>query len=222
MILEKEKIVIVHPPRCGGSSLEHHFFGSDWQRKNLWMKHRSASEYAQALSLMGLNPNEYKFFCLYRDPVERIRSMYRTGYWRWSNKLLGRNLGEFFFYLTLRPANHEGANLMILDYGNSNVEWIQLPQLCDRLGITQSFSSHEEKSDKSIKQLPYSLVEGLSLPLFLGDLLTFNRHVSLVAIVISPISLSFFLAIRFAQWVEQRFRRTFRVFKQIMKSQGPN
>ena len=220
MILEEEKVVVVHPPRCGGSSLEYHFFGGHWSRQNLWMKHRSASEYVQLLSFSGLIPSEYHFYCLYRDPIERVRSMYRTGYWRCSYRLFGIEMGEFFFYFTLRPAGHEGNNLLLLDYGDFDVEWIQLHELCDRLGIADDFSSHEEKSDGSMKQLPYWVAECLLLPLFLPDILAFKRRVKIISIVLYPITYGLMTLIRLIQVCERLIKRFRALWKGILSARS--
>ena len=122
MIDFDKKIVLIHPPRCGGSSIEDVLHGSSYFRYAPWLKHRSEKEYQRIIRLRGELPTEYAFYGLIREPVARMQSMFSRGYWHESvvfphgiEKHLN-GVGFSRFLALVKPASHEGGNLKLIDY----------------------------------------------------------------------------------------------------------
>ena len=122
MIEWEEKIVIVHPPRCGGSSIEEalcpNFFAD-----HPWEKHRSAKELFEIIAWRRQNPNSFAWYGLKRHPIERLKSMMGREYWNASVAFPMQGItglkGPFFemqFASLVKPAKHEGKNLRLVDF----------------------------------------------------------------------------------------------------------
>lgn len=121
MIDYEKKIVVVHPPRCGGTTAEHVLTGQNLFRTHPFEKHLNAQETAYHLRAVGYDPDTFRWIGLVRHPLERACSMYRTGYWAKYARLpmqASRAVSPTQFIALLRPAYHERDNLLLCDYHN--------------------------------------------------------------------------------------------------------
>lgn len=164
MILEKEKLVFIHIPRTGGTSVEIALAGKDWWLIDADTKHLSAS---MTKKILGEERwAEYFKFSIVRNPWDRIISMYATGWW-WQNNLRcyktdTPTLREFIEQL--KPHLHERHGLRFYH------EIIDLPlnyicryetlatdfsYVCNIHGLTNIELPHYEKSNRSHYSLYY-------------------------------------------------------------------
>jgi hypothetical protein len=152
MIDYNNKLIIVHPPRCGGSSLEKALFGKDMWEIQPWEKHLSADQIRKFLRLKHLDPAEFHWFGLVRDPVQRMESMFAHGVWHQTCQgSMGprTHLSACEFASLVKPLVHEHRNLTLFEYhGRRNYELVDISQVdtlieklcgktsCDRLEVT--------------------------------------------------------------------------------------
>lgn len=130
MIDFQRKIVLIHPPRCGGSSFEETLYQPEGYFKRYpWLKHRSYKEYLRIIRLRGERVEDYDFFGLVRHPDSRLKSMYGIGYWR-NSVVYPKRIEKMFkrtsyarFISLVQPASHEGKNLKLIDYYDGNGEF---------------------------------------------------------------------------------------------------
>ncbi len=79
MIDNKNKLIFIHIPRTGGTSIEECLIGNDWWNIDSKSKHICASD---ARKLYGEKIwNSYTKFSIIRNPWDRIVSMRNTGWW---------------------------------------------------------------------------------------------------------------------------------------------
>ena len=116
MIDQKRKIILVHPPRCGGTTIEEQLTGKDWFLDNPHSKHLSASQTKLLCERLAIPHQEYFWIATTREPTERIQSMITKQYWYKGAKsgILALNISEQI--VRLSPAPHENDNLTFRDY----------------------------------------------------------------------------------------------------------
>jgi len=137
MIDYEKRIVIVHPPRCGGTTAESAIGGDDLFKSHPFEKHLNAREIAYHLVACGHDPAAFRWIGLIRHPVDRAGSMFRSGHWSHLTLLPRQSkssLSSIQFIALLRPACHERKNLSLSDYYNrGQVEFLPVEKLSDFL-----------------------------------------------------------------------------------------
>ena len=143
------KIAVVHPPRCGGTSIEVSLTGYDWFDKDRLLKHLNYDQTKHHLCQLGLNPEEFTWIGLKRHPVKRLESMVSSNYWSRGRKsgLLSLNTGEKL--ATIQPAPHENKNLTIRDYLIDLNLYQQVLDVADIDGFLQSTANSSSFSKRS-------------------------------------------------------------------------
>ena len=141
MIDLARKIAVVHPPRCGGTSIEVSLTGYDWFDKDPSLKHLNYNQTKRHLFQLGLNPEDFTWIGLTRHPVDRLESMVSSKGWSRGRKngLLSLNTGEKL--ATIQPAQHENNNLTLRDYLVDLDAYQQVLDLCDIDGFIQSHTA---------------------------------------------------------------------------------
>lgn len=154
MILDREKLIFIHIPRTGGTSIEVALAGKDWWLIEPETKHLSASM-TRKLAGEGKWADYYKF-SIVRNPWDRIISMYATGWWWKSNPIFdkGRTPSLREFIDKFCPHPHEKHQLIfyheILDepldflgrYENLNSDF---QAICNHAGLQGKSLPHAEK-----------------------------------------------------------------------------
>ena len=144
MISHVNKLIFIHIPRCGGTSIEH-AFGEDLWKYNPKEKHISCND---AINLYGHNKwNSYFTFTIIRNPYDRIISMWKCGYY-------GNHKSLFQFLLFYKPALHEFHKPEYGSILNNNIDKVYrfenidevLNDLNKRLKISGAVLPHKEKS----------------------------------------------------------------------------
>lgn len=137
MIDYEKKIVVIHPPRCGGTTAEHVITGQNLFRTHPFEKHLNAFETAYHLRALGYDPDAFRWIGLVRHPLERACSMYRAGYWTEYTRFpmqSRRAVSAVQFVALLRPAYHERDNFLLCDYHNREaMEFLSIESLGDFL-----------------------------------------------------------------------------------------
>lgn len=124
MIDLSKKLVLIHPPRCGGTSLETALTG-----RNIWKeapeeKHLNARQTLELITSRGEKATDYAWYGLKRNPMDRIISMYHRKYWSHEYPY-----GLFFwpsfskFAATVRPLQHESNNLSLSDFHSAEFSY---------------------------------------------------------------------------------------------------
>lgn len=153
MIDYQRKIVVVHPPRCGGTSIERAMLGGDLFHSHPFEKHLNARELAYHLRARGERPADYRWYGLIRSPLERLQSMYRSGHWRPYIKchaVAGHRFGFATFCALVRPALHERDNLSLSDYLETDEVQIELLSPHDIDGFIERYTGQRgERSEVS-------------------------------------------------------------------------
>jgi hypothetical protein len=119
VVIDEKKIVIIHPPRCGGTTLDHAVLGMDSYNVDPFHKHLSLFELVYFFKATGRKPNSYRWYALIRNPVSRCVSMYQTGYWTacaqyYRQSMRDVSLAQFAAIFT--PALHERGKVSLCDY----------------------------------------------------------------------------------------------------------
>ena len=117
MILQNEKIIFIHPPRCSGTSIEQSMLNKlvpDLE------KHLNAK---QIKNIVKDEWDSYFKFSIIRNPWDRIISMYCSRYYALQGvgKYAGRSLKYFLNNFTLPKWEH---GLQCSDYINLPIDFI--------------------------------------------------------------------------------------------------
>lgn len=120
MIDFERKIVVIHPPRCAGTTLEKSLYNKDYFKISPLLKHRNIKEYKVQIRGKGFSVSDFKWYGLIRNPVERVISMYHCHYWHEISGI-SKKSSLVRFCALLKPAIHEGTNLSLCDYYNDNI-----------------------------------------------------------------------------------------------------
>jgi len=115
MIDYDRKIILIHPPRCGGTTVEKTLYGKDYFLIDKDLKHKSISEYITKIKNNKYNIEDFVWYGLIRNPFDRLLSMYNTRYWH--NTIINNKHMNFLKFCSLvMPATHESKNLKLVDY----------------------------------------------------------------------------------------------------------
>lgn len=111
MIDHKHKLIFIHIPRTGGSSIEKALVGKDWFNIESHTKHISASIAKRKYSDVW---DEYTTFTVVRNPWDRLVSMRTTGWWdKISNAPASGSFYKFIENITLCPHERYDSNLYV-------------------------------------------------------------------------------------------------------------
>ena len=118
MILQNEKIIFIHPPRCSGTSIEHSMLKGKSVPDS--EKHLNAK---QIKNIVKDEWNSYFKFSIIRNPWDRIISMYHSKYYALQGvgKYAGRSLKYFLNNFILPKWEH---GLQCSDYVNLSIDFI--------------------------------------------------------------------------------------------------
>lgn len=124
MIDVSSKFVLVHPPRCGGTTIEAALLGTDMWSVAPSAKHWNRWQIAQELDKMGLDSSSMQWLGLKRNPAHRLVSMWNRGYWSnsWPYSLFSVDSMVLFCAL-VQPEGHEHKNLSLVDFHGKDPEY---------------------------------------------------------------------------------------------------
>jgi hypothetical protein len=136
----KENLIFIHPPRCGGTSIESSF---GWQNES--EKHLSASSIRKKI---GEKQWAQSFkFAVIRNPFDRVISMYHARCYRKFRKGVEFETLEKFLSFVPRVPTEEG--IQCSDFINEDIDFIIRHENRDR-GIDRLHEEFGIKIDKNI------------------------------------------------------------------------
>lgn len=198
MIDFERKIVLVHPPRCGGTSIEETLFDGEYFKYNSFYKHRSQQEYIQIIRARQEDTKTYQWFGLYRNPIDRLKSMLAAGYWDGTFLIPGQrklNKDRLFtrlqFFSLVKPLLHEGKNLSISDFydatGSPPITLFRLDELSALAKTIGCQLNHWERSQtkRSISSLEISVI----FSRFFDDFQRFHFRIPIKIYFLLPLAL---------------------------------
>mgnify|MGYP003626891996 CR=1 FL=1 len=118
MILEANKLIFIHPPRCSGTSIEESMLNGKLVPDS--EKHLNAK---QIKDIVKDEWNSYFKFSIVRNPWDRVISMYHSRHYalQGSGKYAGRSLKYFLENLTTPKWEY---GLQCSDYINLSLDFI--------------------------------------------------------------------------------------------------
>lgn len=181
MIIENEKIIIIHPPRCGGTTIEKAIYGEDYFNIEPNKKHLSIKEtLLEVKKIHDKDINDFQCYGLIRHPYHRLKSMFNAGYWN-KNKYSLIRKSYIHFVVNVKPAVHEGKSLKLIDYYNAKNVSLELydvnhiQRLLNKLNVgTAKRMEKKLYEDKNKKYNP--LHEAMTYVVFKDDYKIFNYH----------------------------------------------
>lgn len=223
MILWESKMVLVHPPRCGGTSIETAINPEYWNH-HPWEKHRNAQELYDIIKWRGENPADFQWFGLIRHPCDRMKSMLRREYWNYTVVLPRQKpaIDLVFFQLQfaslVQPVAHEGRNLSLVDFYPKRhgldkeikityYDTRALQELAKIFGINEL--PHLQKSPNETNRTHF-LFDCITFARFKSDFKTFKYNYSSAQLILLPLSMfiifSFRILHRVAWWTRNTLR----------------
>lgn len=145
MLSSQYKIIFIHIPRTGGSSIERSF-GVDMWQSTPNEKHLSAFEVKVKVGKERWE--EYYKFTVIRNPWDRVISLMNSGYY-------GKYSNLYEFLIKYEPAAHEYKNYQYYKILNAKLDYIvrfeNLQKDADfvrkKIGLSPSVLPHHEKSE---------------------------------------------------------------------------
>jgi len=135
-----DNLIFIHPPRCGGTSIEESF---KW--RNEFQKHLSAKTVRR---LFGEDRWLQSFkFSIVRNPFDRVISMYHAGYYKSIKR--GVKFESLESFLTSIPKVHSEEGIQCSDFINEEVDYIIRFEDRDR-GLDELYEKYNIKIDKTI------------------------------------------------------------------------
>jgi chondroitin 4-sulfotransferase 11 len=138
MIYHKHKIIFIHIPRTGGSSIETAFVGTDWFYKDNKTKHMMASE---TKKLYKDYWDEYNKISIVRNPYDRAISLFTC---KFNNIYCPRYKSDLSHFLqNFRPEHDEQKCIQCCDILDEPIDYIfktstlesDFNDFCEKLNI---------------------------------------------------------------------------------------
>lgn len=146
MISHKYKIIFIHIPRTGGTSIEKAFDKNMWKNAPL-EKHLSAKEARKKYGKKAWE--DYFTFSFVRNPWDRVISL-------WKIKTYGQDYCLYDFLLNYNPKDFEYKSPYYEDILNLDLDFVgkfenlqeDFNKVCDKIGIKSIKLPHAGKSDR--------------------------------------------------------------------------
>lgn len=119
MIDHKHKIIFVHIPRTGGSSLEIALTGREWSTVDNRLKHLTASHTRKVYKRQW---NKYKKITIVRNPFDRVISLFRGPHRAVYCDPYKNDLK--YFLENFKPAGHEPKQIQCCDIIDCEMDYI--------------------------------------------------------------------------------------------------
>jgi len=215
----KRNVVIVHPPRCGGTSMEVALLGKDLYSLSPWEKHRSASELEAIIISKKLNPKDFSWFGLKRNPYDRVLSMFNCCYWNHTARFGFEKSGSLSIYQFVSlfgPCSHEGENFSLFDFHGLTTfplyDVKELPELIQKIDPNLSVNKEEQRKYLILRKLPI-LARSVVFLRFWKDFFVYKYRIGSMEILCAPVAFSIILVFKCIKTFSKIFSRLFFNFK---------
>lgn len=211
MIDYGRKVIIVHPPRCGGSSVEQALLGADMWETQPWEKHKSAKQIKEFLELKQVQTDGFRWFGLTRHPVERVESMFAHGAWhrtvaQKTNRANAVTPCEFA--ALVKPLVHESGNLALFDFhGRADYPLVDVSKVDDLLGQlgVELAATRLEVVDQKRKVKFGTVARSIVLLRMWRDFVYYKYRLRLIDVLMLPLGLLLLAYYRLRHCAKQAF-----------------